>query len=217
MKFLLLLTLIISSTVFAQSDWSRYRQIKKKNSKKQRVFKKRFKKIKKPDTMAIEFSSAFRTHHFSDVNADLYKNKVSADGKTIDNPLYSVTMLWELSPISYSSLSLYGGEDSIGSPMYGFMTSAGLGSINSTSFQFGGILGAYFYDESAWEDRFEGRDIQTPSWLYVTYGSRFKGVNVIVGIEFNGQIQISESSYIKIKNVITPLITISSFGIGFNY
>ena len=41
---------------------------------------------------SFEFNSALLTHHFSKLNADKYENKVSKDGRTINNKLYSLTL-----------------------------------------------------------------------------------------------------------------------------
>ena len=166
----------------------------------------------------FELGTSFLTHHYSDLNADRFANKVSQDGRTIDNPLYSMTWVWQDKGESdYGSFSLYSGEDSIGSPMNGFLLTKGLGYIDRTSLQLGFIWGMYFYDENAWREKFYDRTAQTPSWLVATYGEQWNGINMIFGLELNLQIQLSESVYVRLKNNITPMISNHSFALGFNF
>lgn len=165
----------------------------------------------------FELSSSVLTHHYSMLNADRFVNKVSADGRTINNPLYAMTFSWADDRDSYGSFSLYGGEDSIGSEMGGFLFTAGLGDIKGGGIHLGAIWGMYFYDEDAWEEKFHDRLSQTPSWLYAYYGDQYRGMNMVFGLELNAQVQISEGFYFKIRNAITPVIWNTSVGLGWNY
>ena len=165
----------------------------------------------------LEFSSSFLTHHYSYLNADRFANQVSADGRTINNPLYGMTYTWSEKRETYGSFSVFGGEDSIGSPMHGIMTSAGFGDIHSSGVQFGAVWGLYFYDEDAWEELFYDREAKTPSWLYAYYGDQFRGVNMIFGIELNLKLDITDSVFIKFRNTFTPMISNHSVGLGFEF
>ena len=165
----------------------------------------------------LEFSSSFLTHHYSHLNADRFSNQVSADGRTINNPLYAMTYSWSERRRTYGSFTLFGGQDSIGSPMQGFMTSAGFGDIHSSGLQLGFIWGMYFYDESAWEERFSDRPEKTPSWLYAYYGDQWRGINMIFGLELNLKLDITDSVFIKFRNNFTPMISNHSVGIGFEF
>jgi hypothetical protein len=167
---------------------------------------------------SFEILSSYRTHHYSKLNADRFANKVSADGRTINNPLYAISFLSQYTDsLAYSSFSLFGGQDSIGSPMYGFLLSGGLGSIKGTGLQFGPIWGLYFYDEQAWRDTFSDRAERTPSWLVAYYGEEYNGINMVFGVELNLQIELSENVHLKFKNNFTPMISNHSIGLGFNY
>lgn len=166
----------------------------------------------------FEIGSSFLTHHYSDLNADRFANKVSQDGRTINNPLYSLSWVWQDKGDSdYSSFTLYSGEDSIGSPMNGFLLTKGLGYTDRTSLQLGFIWGMYFYDENAWREKFYDREAQTPSWLVASYGEQWNGVNMVFGLELNLQVQVSDSVYVRLKNNITPMISNHSFALGFNF
>ena len=164
----------------------------------------------------IEFSSSFITHHFYKDNADRFENKISYDGRTIANPLYGVSLTWGNND-KYNSLSLFSGEDSIGSPMNGFMLSTGWGSLQQSNLHLGVIWGLYFYEEEAWEERYYDRTNKTPSWLHSTYGEEYRGINMIFGIELNYQIQLSNNHFVKFRNTFTPLISNHSIALGFNF
>lgn len=209
-----------SYTYSSDPSFSNYSAIRERRNRERReaikAKKEKEKEEKSKESHSFELSSAFLTHHFSHINADRFANKVSKDGRTINNPLYSLSFL-SGDKKSYGSFNLYGGQDSIGSPMHGFMLSKGIGAIDESGVQIGGIWGLYFYNEKNWEKKFHDRPEQTPSWLRATYGDSFRGVNMIIGLEINAQLMITEGAYLKLRNVITPMITIHSIGIGFNY
>lgn len=167
---------------------------------------------------AFEFSSSFVTHHYSKLNADRFENKISGDGRTINNPLYAISFLKQVQDSnSYTSTTIFSGKDSINSPMTGFLLTRGVGSINQSSLHLGLIWGLYFYDESAWRQKFKDRKEKTPSWLVASYGEQFNGINMVFGVEVNYQIKLSDKVYFKIKNNLTPMISNHSIGIGFNF
>ena len=165
----------------------------------------------------LELSSSFLTHHFSQLNADRFENPVSEDGRTINNPLYGFTYSYSDNTDFYNSFTLFSGEDSIGSPMQGFSFTGGFGDITSSTVQFGWVWGMYFYDESAWEERFADREAQTPSWLYAYYVEQWRGVNMIFGLELNFKFDITDHTFIKIRNTVTPMISNHSLSIGFEF
>lgn len=166
----------------------------------------------------LEFSSSYLTHHYSKLNADRFANQVSEDGRTINNRLYALTFSSkEIGSDTYSSFSIFGGQDSIGSPMHGFLFTGGFGEVNKTGLQIGAIWGMYFYDEDAWREKFHDRVAQTPSWLVATYGEQFNGINMVFGVELNLVLSLSDSVFIKFKNNFTPMLSNHSVGLGFSY
>lgn len=156
----------------------------------------------------------FLTHHFSSVGSDKFDNKVSNDGKTIKNPLIGLEFSKNYKKSS-DKWVLFGGEDSIGSPMFGVYKGYGFQKISNKGFHGNFLLGMYFFDQRQWDKRYADSDIRTPSLITGYLG--IENVNIIIGIELNYHIPLGKKSFIKINNIITPLVTNHGVGIVFEF
>ena len=161
---------------------------------------------------SLEVGYSLYTYHWSSYNADLFRNEVSDDGRLINNKLFALTYRGKDRDGQVRGFSIFAGEDSIGSIMIGGSRNFLLGGdINETGFIFNGIVGAYYFDQTAWTARFKDRDIDTPS--YLTYLTGIP-INIVLGFQLNYQIKLGDTVFIKLTNTITPLITNHAVSIG---
>jgi hypothetical protein len=160
------------------------------------------------------FDYNFLTHHFSKNGASRYENKVSGDGRTINNPIYGLTFASD-DRHGWSSFTLFSGKDSIDSELNGFVYSSGFGKAKGTTLQLGWYLGSYLYDQDAWDNHYPNNEIITPSWVDYYFG--LGGINVLAGITLNLQIEISPGIIIRFNNYINPALTNHTFSFGFTY
>lgn len=224
--FFLLLLLIFSTKVFATLEDYRsapfdsiesYQAYKRdqetmaralRNEPPQRVRK----EIKRNTGVSsqIEFNHSLYTYHFTnpgDVGLK-FENKVSKDGRLINNPVYGVSFREDVSEEAYRSNYFFGGVDSIGSPIYGYMRTTGfiLPSLTYIGFAYGG----YYMNSKPWLKK----GIQHTNMLEVSSSG---GIVPIFGIELSQKIPLGGGVFLKINNLITPFISNHNVGIGWEY
>ena len=132
-------------------------------------------------------------------------NKLSKDGSLIDNPLFGVR-LTDTKGIAYDSVAVFGGENSIGKQMGGAMYSTGY-VVNK--WDVGLVVGAYLQNTND----FYNSGLQP--FRVGTEGPN--DICPIIGAEFNYKIDLSDNMYLKINNVITPVITNNSLSLGYTF
>ena len=180
--------------------------------------------LSKETIYTLDLTNSLYNYHYSKSNAEKYENKVSEDGRLINNPLYGITLSWQhkKNPKKFKSFSIFSGKDSIDSDMNGFSFTWGRGSLKESGWQYGFIWGLYFYDEDVWEERYlkvkNGKaTTSSPSWLRTKINEDIRGVNMILGLELKRQWKINDTILLKSKNVITPQIINISVAVGFNF
>lgn len=130
-----------------------------------------------------------------------FVNKVSNDGKLINNALYGIRFN-ERFDNSYRVYTLFHGENTIGEPMRGFSYS----SLKMLKYvDLGFIIGAYMQDN----DKYVQKGIDN---FRLTNGPN--GLVPIIGLEVNMPVMLSRTIYLKLNNIITPILTNHSLSFG---
>lgn len=160
------------------------------------------------------FLSNQLTHHWSSTGAKNFANKSSRDGRTIKNELYAISILTK-SEDSFRKNIFFGGEDSIGSPMFGYARVFGWHEYNDTGLNIGGIFGGYIFDQNEWDRVYKDEIHKTPS--FVTAATGMRNVNVVIGINIDLSLKLTDQVKLKLDNTITPMITTHAIGISFEF
>ena len=144
------------------------------------------------------------TYHITDSTnvTEANSNKVSSNGRLIDNPLLGATFVQNHSN-KFQSESIFGGSNSIGKPIGGALYENG---YQFGHWQLGLAAGGYLQNDNA----FAERNIH-PTVLTDVNGT---GLAPILGGAINYQVDISKRMYIKLNNVITPTLTNTTLAIG---
>lgn len=152
----------------------------------------------------LELMMGSITYHlinFGDVPKN-FTNKLSSDGRLISNFLIGVQLIRE-DQVYYDSIGVFTGQNSIGDTIGGVKWSSG---IHYNKLYIGGVLGAYVQDNRKFE-----HDGIRPFYIDEVNGT---GVVPVVGVEVNYKINLSNKTYIKFNNIISPLLTNSSLSLG---
>lgn len=167
-------------------------------------------------TFSDEFQilSNYRTNHWSSFGADRFENKKNKSGKLIANPIYGISIL-EKKDDSFLKRMVFVGKDSINTDMFGFAKVNGWHKYNDFGLNVGSIFGLYFFDQKKWDKKYDGERLKTPSIITATTG--IKNVNIILGINLDLSIPVTNKIRLKFDNVITPMITTHSFAITFDF
>lgn len=154
---------------------------------------------------AIELIGGSITYHVIDDGASSkYVTKLNGDGRLIFNPLLGAKYLSQ-ETYTYWSASAFTGKNSIGSYMNGAMMSYGL---HTTNLYVGGVIGGYEQDDDAF--RSQGID------PYRLAEINNQGLVPIVGVEINYKVDLNNLFYLKLNNILSPVITNTSLSIGSN-
>lgn len=162
----------------------------------------------------FQFLSNYRTNHWSSFGADRFENKKNKSGKLIANPIYGISIL-EKKDDSFFKRMVFVGKDSINTDMFGFAKVNGWHKYNDFGVNVGSIFGLYFFDQRKWDKKYDGERLKTPSIITATTG--IENVNIILGINIDISIPVTDKIRLKFDNVITPMITTHSFAITFDF
>jgi hypothetical protein len=156
---------------------------------------------------SIEVVGGSLTYHPFDTDhtASYYTDKVSNNGKLIDNPLLGIQYSTEDKDY-YKSAALFVGDNSIGQNIAGFKVSEGFKTCN---FYVGAVLGAYEQDDSTFS-----KDGITPFQIAKTGTT---GIVPVVGGEVNYKVIVNREMYLKLNNIISPAITNTTLSLGFSF
>jgi hypothetical protein len=144
------------------------------------------------------------TYHVIDDGASSkYVTKWSSDGRLIFNQLYGIKYIDEFFD-TYWSMALFGGNNSIGAPMTGAMGSLGFVWGN---FNYGLAMGGYLQDDNA----FRSKGIEP--YRLSEFGNT--GLVPILGAEINYKVDLSNRVYLRLNNLVSPVITNTSLSIGY--
>lgn len=164
----------------------------------------------KADTTSYEVVGGSITEHLvlgpNDPQA-AFQTKIGDGGKLIYNPLYGIRTVTE-NDSRYYSFAGFAGDNSIGEPMYGGMASAGIKVLDQHLY-LGGVFGTYGQSDSSY---LQSGDIPF-KWGMIGDTD----IVPIVGIEANVKINLSDSTYLKLNNLVTPILTNTSLSFGIHF
>lgn len=156
---------------------------------------------------SVEVIGGGYTYHLIDFGAsDAYKRKITSNGRLIENPTFGLLFHERIGRFFYRSVGAFAGSNCLGRPMQGMVYSDG---IEIGNFQAGAGLGAYFQESKYFSD------LNVSSFRI----ANIRGVDVvpILGLVFNYKVNLTDSTYIKINNLVGPIITNTLFSLGYNY
>lgn len=155
---------------------------------------------------SLELIGGSITYHIIDDGVSAkYVTKLNSDGRLIFNLLLGAKYLNE-EDYTYWSLATFTGNNSIGSYMNGATASYGLFIKNLSA---GLVLGAYVQDDNAFRN--DGID------PYRLFEINNTGVVPIAGIEVNYKFPLSNSTYLRLNNILSPVITNTSLSLGLSF
>lgn len=154
----------------------------------------------------IEVVGGGLTYHILDAGAaPKYSNRLTSDGRLIYSSLLGVTATDHYS-VLFRSFTAFIGNNSIAEPIFGGLYEEG---FEVKRLQVGIGLGAYSQENV----RFTQKGIQ-PYRLVDFHGV---GIVPIVGLVFNYRIPLTTNTYIKINNLVSPILTNTSLSLGLSY
>lgn len=161
--------------------------------------------VKAQDNIELMLGSI--TYHPLDIDylSRNYSNKLSQDGRLIANFLIGSTLLWE-DASQYESLSFYGGQNSLGSPMAGFKVAQGAKVGN---FYMGMFAGAYVQNDQ------EFTNLGIKPFRVVDINGT--GVIPLGGIESSYKIPLVDDKYIKLNVNFSLSVVVMSFSYGLQF
>lgn len=155
----------------------------------------------------VEGVYSLYTYHFTNPDnvGDKFENKVSKDGRLINNNLYGLVIRDTVDNEAYSSHYFFGGVDSVGSPIYGYLRS--MGFILPTYTYLGFAFGGYWMENKTWEKK----QIDHTNGIKI---SKTNSIVPVVGIEISQKIPLGGGLFLKINNLISPVLSNHSVGLG---
>lgn len=138
---------------------------------------------------------------------DPYKSLAGQLGQNtgvIANPLFGLRYVGEDERTYWTAAGFFM-ENSVGQPSAGFLTSLGRKFFNGHLYA-GGVLGAYEQCDSCY--------IESGLWPYKFTTIGDTDIVPVIGIEINFRVNISEKYYLKLNNIVTPLLTNTTIGFG---
>lgn len=154
-------------------------------------------------TSSFEAIGGSITYHVIDnTGSSQYQNKLSSDGRLIFNDLLGIRYISQDS-YTYWSTSAFTGSNSIDSYITGAILSYGLTNRN---LYIGTVLGGYVQDDDAFRNH--GID----PYRMTEFGNT--GLVPIIGIEINYKIDFTSKYYLKINNILSPVILNTSLSLG---
>lgn len=156
-------------------------------------------------TDSLEVIGGSLTYHLesSDNGPMPYDHTLTPDHELIDNPLFGLGYIHEAPNHYYWSAKLFGGENSVGKAMTGIDGSYGYRLGN---WYFGGVAGGYIQNNK----EFYNAGVISPS--IAEWGDT--GLVPIIGGEANYRINLSDRTYLKWNNLLTPMLYNMSLSFG---
>lgn len=156
---------------------------------------------------SFELIGGGATYHLLGSNsaaAQQFDNKWSQDGRLIGTPLMGVRVLRE-NGTEFKARTVFAGHNSVGAPITGYAYTEGEIVGN---WYIGLVLGFYMQDSTPFHDR--GINI----WgLYL--GNRMM-LMPLGGIELDYRINLDDNVYIKLDNLISPVMINNLVSFGWN-
>ena len=157
-------------------------------------------------TESYELVGGGLTYHIMvPIRSRNFSNKVSEDGRLIDNPIIGIQRVVE-SRDYYTSLGAFTGANSVGDTILGMKYSTG---ARIEHWYLGIVLGAYEQPTHTFYDR------NIVPFQLAKIGD--VGIVPVVGWEVNYRINLSRSYYLKLNNIVSPMITNTTISVGVSF
>jgi|ERR1035437_440174 hypothetical protein len=158
------------------------------------------------DIQSNELVLGSLTYHLIDGPpiSNKFQNQVSPDGRLIDNFLIGFSHIDENNEHEYFSYTLFTGENSLAKPIGGFKLSTGK---TDGGLYIGIVTGAYFQNNRDFTDQDINGVLTSVDW-------HSTGLVPIVGMEINYVLFHIGDIYLKLNNILTPVLTNHTFSIG---
>ena len=154
----------------------------------------------------VEVLGGALTYHLIDNGtAHAYSNKLSSDGRLISNPMAGVAITTHEN-VFFQSYAVFFGEDSVGGSMGGGSFTSG---VEVNRLQVGAIAGGYIQAAKPYTDR-----NVNAFRLTAINGTDFVP---LLGLAINYKVPLSSTCFLKLNNIISPILTTSLVSVGFNY
>lgn len=148
---------------------------------------------------------SFTYHLINPGDATLFSNKVSKDGKLIANPILGLQIITETGT-EYTSMGGFVGQNSVGDDILGFKASRG---VKYGHWYLGLVAGAYEQSSEGFYDK------HLIPFQVAKVGD--VGIVPILGVEASYRINLSQKYYVKLNNLISPVITNTTISFGFSF
>ena len=158
---------------------------------------------------SVELFTGALTFHFIDQgSSQMFRNKISKEGRLIYNPMFGIRYLTE-DPETYFAAAAFAGNNSVGLPMAGTLFSMGI--KDTSDHYFLGLSGGLYV-----QDNNKFREHQAiPFKIYETKGG--VGFVPIVGLEMGVKVGLWGKTYFKFYNLLTPVVNSSFLLLGYSF
>ncbi len=155
---------------------------------------------------SIELIGGGLTYHVFDAGGgNYYSYKVSSDGRLISNPVFGIGYTMVDAELSYTSIRIFRGMNSVAQPINGGILALGHASRH---IEFGLVAGGYVQNNN---------DFAGTGVVPYSVGQGSNAFVPIIGVELNWKIIFSETIFIRFINVITPILTNHTASLGFDF
>lgn len=156
---------------------------------------------------SIEVLGGSITEHLENANgaASYNAHKLSGDGRLIANPMMGLRLMKE-NDRRYDAYTVFGGQNSPGFAMGGTTVSTGW----KFSGFYAGLVGGFYLQS---DSKFLATGEIPFKWFKVN-GTDFVPV---FGCEINYKVDLTDKVYVKVNNLITPILTNSSVSVGLTF
>ncbi len=155
--------------------------------------------------LSFELIGGGLTYHMAGDASPYYTDKVSSDGRLIDNFIYGAGVNYIDSTGLYISIRYFKGNNSVHLPINGGTFSAGAAY---KYLDVGWIIGGYVQNEY---------DFIATGIIPFSLNHGSNSVVPIIGVEISPKLPLGNSFYLKLNNILTPLLTNHTISLGLNF
>ncbi len=156
-----------------------------------------------PHMWSVEILGGGLTYHFVANSPSRFSNKISSDGRLISNLTYGLGVAYtDFVNSFYIAVHLFQGNNSVNQPING-----GTLSIDAITkyCDVGFVVGAYVQNDY---------DFISAGIAPFSITSGANAIVPIIGLEINPKFAFGDRYYVKLNNIITPIITNHSLSLG---
>ena len=154
----------------------------------------------------VEVVGGSLTYHILDEGTSTsYSNRLSKDGRLINNPLLGIAVTTH-DGVFFDTYMAFAGQNSVAAPMFGGLYEEGL---ELHHFQTGVGIGGYSQESRPFTDRN----------IHSFRITNIQGMDLVpvLGIVLNYKIMLYNNAYLKLNNLISPILTNSTLSVGMEF